>query len=120
MKKKLTRTLKLLWNRLPHPLPSTGVEFDALVTDIFETYGFRDDKTYREYLAGVIMHLDHRVVKLSKYYFALMLTRQIANRVAYGKLEQYKQEAKEAAQAKTVSHSNGFQGFQESSGQVVS
>ena len=107
MKQKLKRLIKKALGFIPEELPNTGIDFDLWVEELLDLYGFRQDDSYKEFLASAIMHLDHRVTKVSKRTFAQTLTRQIANRVAYGKIEQMREKAKQKQSEATVPEAAG-------------
>lgn len=82
-------------------LPTTVEALDKFVAEITESYKLPSgDDTY-ELIATMIMHMSPNVCRAPRQFFADAVTKSLANRAAYEKLQEFRnkrEEAKRAAQ----------------------
>lgn len=83
----------------PSKLPQTVDQLSEFIDDVLYVNGIPDDPTYKHAIAAAIMHLGPLTTHKSKRFFAKSVTKQIANQVAFDKIQQIKEEEKAKAMA---------------------
>lgn len=84
---------------LPSRLPQTVDQMSEFIDDVLLSNNIPDDPTYKHAIAAAVMHLGPLTTHKSKRFFAKSVTKQIANQVAFDKIQQIKEEEKAKAMA---------------------
>lgn len=90
--KAVKKPIKKLLNRIPVTLPIGVMEFNKFVDDILETYDIPQNRSYRNSIAVMILHLEKGTHKASKYEFYSALKRAQAAQTADHMMREYHKE----------------------------
>lgn len=83
----------------PKKLPNGKTEFEAFASHIIKTFGFPDNDSFRNMIAGMIQHAPQTASRLSPLYFAKRIHKAVANEVAFYVMQDLKEKKKTEAQA---------------------
>ena len=89
----LKKRINRITHFLPTALPREANELEALFDDVLFTYDIPNDPIYHHAMASLVMHLGPLTTRKSKRFFAHSVIKQIANQVAYDKIQEIKKEA---------------------------
>lgn len=102
IKEVVLRKLAQVIGLLPHALPSGEKEFDAFCTHLFKVYNLPDNRSYRQAIATMIMHLPPTRHKRALSYFARAIKKAQANEAAYHMIQSFKAEIEAEQKAAEV------------------
>lgn len=94
IKKLAVTAAKQFVGLFPHNLPTGEEEFGRFCDTIFATYNLPDMKSYREYVATMIMHLPPTCHKSKLLYFGKSIKKAQANQSAYNMIQKFKEQDK--------------------------
>ena len=72
----------------PSKLPQGTSSFNKFYEDIIYAFGFPDNRSYKNALATMIMHLGPTCNRKSRAHFAKAIAKTAANQIAYGVIEE--------------------------------
>ncbi len=84
---------------IPVKLPQTLDQMTEFIDDVLASNSIPDDPTYKHAIAAAVMHLGPLTTHKSKRFFAKSVMKQIANQVAFEKIQQIKEDEKAKAMA---------------------
>jgi len=103
LKSRLKAIIASLLSNIPTPLPQTPQELEKFTDDVLTLGGWDlGNISFRNSVYTQILHIDIRHTKATKAQFVNAIKRSITNQLAYGRMQDVKNEAKQAANQEVV------------------
>ncbi len=92
---KIRHFFSLLLSFIPRKVPNGRAEFDRFAGRIIDTFGFPDNDSFRNMIAGMIQHAPQTAHRLSPHYFGCRIRKAVSNEVAYYVMMDFKTKKEE-------------------------